>query len=309
MFTAEYFRTRLRAEAEALGSPYVVEVFLVNGHSHRVRAVRDTPQGYVLLEVYQNRADATKQPMSWDETPDTSVAHELRQVALSYDGIAEVRIDPATPRTRTLPGFATAVAFAWLALSLPRVGSAQSPAPAPAPPPVVIGAPKQIAAATLPLPAEFRDSARVLGYRNAATLETLREGSGPFTCLASDPKLNRFHVACYHQSLEPFMARGRALRAAGVTAGEKVDSVRFAEVRNGKLKMPNQPAALYSLTGPATGFDTTTGNVSGARALFVIYIPDATGKTTGLSEKPIENAPWIMFPGTPKAHIMFVPKM
>ena len=51
MFTAEYFRTRLQAEAEAMGTAYVVEVFLVNGHSHRVRAVRDTPQGYVLLEV------------------------------------------------------------------------------------------------------------------------------------------------------------------------------------------------------------------------------------------------------------------
>jgi hypothetical protein len=306
MFTAEYFRTRLRAEAEAMGSPYVVEVFLVNGHSHRVRSVRDTPQGYVLLEVYQNRADATKQSMHWDETPEPNAAQEIRQVALSYDGIAEVRIDPATPRTRTLPGFATAVLLFTLTVSASL--SAQAPNAAPAQP-VVISASKQIAAATLPLPVEFRDSARVLGYRNANTLETLRDGNGAFTCLASDPKLNRFHVACYHRSLEPFMARGRALRASGITVPEKVDSARFAEVRSGKLKMPAQPAALYSLTGPATSFDTTTGVVTGARALFVIYMPDATGKTTGLSEKPLENAPWIMFPGTPKAHVMFVPKM
>jgi hypothetical protein len=307
MFTAEYFRTRLRAEAEALGSPYVVEVFLVNGHSHRVRAIRDTPQGYVLLEVYQNRADPNKQPMHWDETPNADPSNELRQVALSYDGITEVRIDPATPRTRTLPGFAAALTIAVLALALPAIGFGQSATSSS--PPVVLSVAKQIAAAVLPLPAEFRDSARVLGYRNATTLETLREGSGPFTCLANDPKLNRFHVACYHRSLEPFMARGRALRAAGITAGEKVDSARFAEIRSGKLKIPDQPAALYSLTGPATSFDTATGAVSGARPLFVIYIPNATGKTTGLSEKPLENAPWIMFPGTPKAHIMFVPKM
>jgi len=187
-----------------------------------------------------------------------------------------------------------------------RVLSAQSTPPAS--PPVVLSASKQIAAATLPLPAEFRDSARVLGYMEPGTLETLRDGSGAFTCLASNPKVDRFHVACYHRSLEPFMARGRALRASGVT-GEKVDSVRFTEIRKKKLKMPTQPAALYSLTGPLTSFDTATGAVTGARALFVIYIPGATGKSTGLSEKPAEGTPWIMFPGTPKAHVMFVPRM
>lgn len=306
MFTAEYFRTRLQAEAEALGSPYVVEVFLVNGHSHRVRSVRDTPQGYVLLEVYQNRGDATKQSMHWDGTTEPNATQETRQVALSYDGIAEVRIDPATPRARTLPGFAQAGLLFALALAGATL-SAQQPATVAAP--VVVSASKQIASATMPLPAEFRDSARVLGYRTATTLETLREGTGPFTCLASDPKVNRFHVACYHQSLEPFMARGRALRASGITAIEKVDSARFAEIRSGKLKMPTQPAALYSLSGPPTSFDTLTGAITGARSLFVIYTPDATGKTTGLSEKPVQNAPWIMFPGTPKAHIMFVPTM
>lgn len=188
----------------------------------------------------------------------------------------------------------------------PRILTAQSP-PAGAPV-VVLGAPKQIAAATLPLPAEFRDSARVLGYSESGTLQMLREGNGEFTCLASDPKVDRFHVACYHRSLEPFMARGRALRASGIT-GERVDSARFREIKRGKLRMPTQPAALYSLTGTLSVFDTTTGAVTGARPLFVIYVPGATGKTTGLSEKPAEGTPWIMFSGTPKAHVMFVPRM
>ena len=107
MFTAEYFRTRLRAEAEATGGAYVVEVYLINGHSHRVRTIRDTPQGYVLLEVYQQRADPSKQPMSWEGAPESNPSQETRLVALSYDGIAEVRIEPALPRARTLPGFAS----------------------------------------------------------------------------------------------------------------------------------------------------------------------------------------------------------
>jgi hypothetical protein len=74
--------------------------------------------------------------------------------------------------------------------------------------------------------------------------------------------------------------------------------------------MPKQAAALYSLTGAAnSAYDTTTKTVPGARALAVIYISGATTASTGLSSRPIEGAPWIMFPGTPKAHIMLVPKM
>jgi len=184
---------------------------------------------------------------------------------------------------------------------------AQAAAPASPGPPLPEA--KQVAAAVLPLPAEFRAGARVLGYRaGSPRLVTLREGAGPFVCLASDPAVARFHVACYHQSLEPFMARGRALRAQGVT-GDRVDSTRFAEVRARKLAMPGQPAALYSLTGPAGSFDPATGAATGARQLFVIYIAGATAASTGLAAQPAEGTPWIMFPGTPKAHIMFVPRM
>jgi hypothetical protein len=109
--------------------------------------------------------------------------------------------------------------------------------------------------------------------------------------------------------MEPFMARGRQLRDQGVK-GDKVDSARFAEVRSGKLAMPKQPAALYQLTGPVSSYDPASNVASKeAKPLFVIYIPGATAASTGLSAQPMENGPWIMFPGTPKAHIMMVPKM
>ena len=164
----------------------------------------------------------------------------------------------------------------------------------------------QIAAAVLPLPADARASATVLGYGADGKLTTLRKGSGSMTCLADDPKLPAFHVACYHDSMEPFMARGRELRASGVT-GTQVDTVRFREAKAGTLKLPSHPASLYSLTGGA--FDLKTLTTPGARLLYVVYIPYATGATTGLSEKPQDNGPWIMFAGTPKAHIMFTPRM
>ena len=44
------------------------------------------------------------------------------------------------------------------------------------------------------------------------------------------------------------MLRGRELRAQGVK-DPQVDTVRFAEVKSGKLVMPKQPAAMYQLFG------------------------------------------------------------
>lgn len=166
---------------------------------------------------------------------------------------------------------------------------------------------EQIAAAVLPLPEEYRATATVLGYAPDGKLTTLRKGTGTMTCLADDPKVQQFHVACYHNAMEPFMARGRELRQSGIT-GTQVDTVRFREAKSGTLKVPTTPSSLYSLTG-GSGFDPQTKTAPGARWLYVVYIPYATSASTGLSDKPQDSAPWIMFPGTPKAHIMFTPRM
>jgi hypothetical protein len=162
---------------------------------------------------------------------------------------------------------------------------------------------QQIQAATAAAPAELRDGAGVWGYREKKLVK-LREGTNDMVCLASVPGAEKFHVACYHKLLEPFMARGRELRAQGVK-DPQVDTVRFKEITTGKLKMPQTPSALYTLTGPPNSFDAATGKVTGAKWLYVVYIPGATEKTTGITEKPATGVPWIMYPGTPKAHIMF----
>ena len=173
---------------------------------------------------------------------------------------------------------------------------------------VIPRAESQIAAATLPLPEAMRANATVLGYKSARKLERLRQGSNGMICLAHDPAdADRFHVACYHQSLEPFMARGRALRAQGVSAAQ-IDSVRFAEVKTGKIPMP-AAGALYSLTGPAGDFDEAKTAAPKSRLLFVVYVPGATQESTGLSTVPSASQPWLMLPGTPKAHIMFAGRM
>ncbi|MGH7523009.1 MAG: hypothetical protein ACREK8_01755 [Gemmatimonadales bacterium] len=190
--------------------------------------------------------------------------------------------------------------FALGLLVVPVAMPAQKPLPAA----------RQIALAVLPLPREFQADATVLGYNEAGKLVTLRAGKGVMICLASDPKdATTFHVACYQNSMEPFMARGRALRAGGANDA-KVDSVRFAEARSGRLRVPKQAAALWTLTGPWSGVNVAAGTISAAiRPLYEVYMPYATAASTGIPVQPTRNGPWLMDPGTPKAHIMFAPSM
>ena len=166
---------------------------------------------------------------------------------------------------------------------------------------------RQIAAAVSPLPQPLQKGAKVLGYDASGKLVTLRPGTNEMVCLADNPKNPRFHVSCYHQSLDAFMSRGRELRAQNIKEDE-VDSTRAREVRAKKLAMPTQPAALYQYFAARDSVDAGTGAVRGAQHLYVVYTPYATYKSTGISEAPVPGGPWIMFPGTPFAHLMISPQ-
>ncbi|NGP77507.1 hypothetical protein G3570_12740 [Balneolaceae bacterium YR4-1] len=163
---------------------------------------------------------------------------------------------------------------------------------------------KQIKAAVSAIPEGMREGAGVLGYNQESELVTLRERTNELICLADDPADDRFHVACYHYELEPFMERGRELRAEGKSSDE-VTTIRRQEIEAGKIPMPDKPMALYSLTASEEGYDYSSGTVLQARPLYVIYVPFATEKSTGIASRPIsEGAPWLMNPGDPWAHIM-----
>ncbi len=189
-----------------------------------------------------------------------------------------------------------------LTVSLPATGRAQADGSG-----LILTPAQQIAVAVTPAPVPFRADARVMGYGADGKLRELRPGSGAMICLAPDPSRQRVQAVCYHRALEPFMARGRALRSSGVD-GDQVDSVRFREIRAGRLSFPSRPAALYSITGEAGSYDPAAGTIRG-RALHVVYVRDATAASTGLPAEPGSGGPWIMNAGTAKAHIMFTPSM
>lgn len=186
-------------------------------------------------------------------------------------------------------------------LALPALAGAEAPEAVEIPP-----AADQIRGAVAPAPPDRRDGAAVLGYDETGALVELRAGTGDLVCLADDPADDRFHVACYHASLEPFMARGRELRARNVERTE-ILRIRREEIAAGQLDFPDGPAALYSLTGPLGSFDAEAQLVRGGNRVYSVYIARATAETTGLPLEPIgPGQPWLMSPGEPWAHIMIV---
>ncbi len=165
----------------------------------------------------------------------------------------------------------------------------------------------QIKGAILAAPEDKRAGAMVYGYNAKGEFVVLRKGSNEIICLADNPNQKGFSVSCYHKDLEPFMARGRELKDAGKTTQETFD-IREAEAKSGKLVMPKHASNLQVYSATEENYNAATGVVTKGSFRYVVYIPWATAESTGLPLKPeAPGMPWIMNPGTHRAHIMIDP--
>ncbi|AWW28745.1 hypothetical protein DN752_00555 [Echinicola strongylocentroti] len=165
----------------------------------------------------------------------------------------------------------------------------------------------QIKVAVLAAPEENRKGAKVYGYNAQGEFTVLREGENEMICIGDDPKQNGLSVACYQEDLEPFMQRGRELKKEGKSFREIFD-IREEEVQAGSLTMPDNGATLFVLTADEKEVDWSKGKVLDGNFRYVVYIPYATVESTGLPLKPeAPGMPWIMDPGTHRAHIMITP--
>ncbi|WP_396637147.1 hypothetical protein [Maribacter sp. R77961] len=165
----------------------------------------------------------------------------------------------------------------------------------------------QIKTAVLPAPDADKDAAMVYGYNVEGKMIVLREGTNNLVCLADDPKKEGISVSCYSKKLEPFMKRGRALTAEGKNFKEKRE-IRGMEVAKGEIQMPREPSMTYIYYGSEAGYDPDTGELEDGQFRYVIYTPFATTESTGLPDKPhAKGMPWLMDPGTFRAHIMVGP--
>ena len=165
----------------------------------------------------------------------------------------------------------------------------------------------QIETAVLAAPEDSRSGAMVYGYNDQGELVVLRKGTNNMICMADDPEFDGIKVSCYSKKLEPFMSRGRELSSDGKSEIEK-RKIRKEEVESGKLKMPDTPSTLYVFSGSTENYDKTTGKLKDGKFRYVVYIPYATAESTGLPLKPDNpGMPWLMDPGTHRAHIMISP--
>jgi hypothetical protein len=170
-----------------------------------------------------------------------------------------------------------------------------------------LSADAQIKGALMAAPAPTQTGAKVYGYNDKKEFVVLREGTNEMVCIADDPSQEGFSAACYHKDLDPFMARGRDLKKGGKNPKEILEQ-RESDVKAGTLTMPKQPTTLYVYYAPAADYNAQTGEVKNGAFRYVVYIPYATAESTGLPLKPeAPGMPWLMDPGTHRAHIMISP--
>ena len=165
----------------------------------------------------------------------------------------------------------------------------------------------QLVMAVQAAPEDKREGATVYGYDENGEIVLLKKGTNELICLSDNPDSKGINIACYHEDLDPFMARGRQLRAEGKSRSEIFD-IREEEAKGGKLQMPTNPSTLHVLSGPEAVYNADSMRVENANYRYVVYIPFATPESTGLPVRPmVPGGPWIMDPGTHKAHIMITP--
>lgn len=166
----------------------------------------------------------------------------------------------------------------------------------------------QIRSALLAAPEDQRAGAMVYGYSAQGEFVVLREGSNNMICIADNPESPGFSVACYPKDLEPFMERGRVLKNEGKSFKQIFDQ-REEEVKNEQLKMPADGTTLFVFyANDESSFNPETGEVQNGNFRYVVYIPYATPESTGLPLSPeASGMPWLMDPGTHRAHIMINP--
>lgn len=165
----------------------------------------------------------------------------------------------------------------------------------------------QIKMAVLAAPEDQRAGATVYGQDQNGDYVLLRQGTNQTVCLGDDPKREGLSVSCYHKSAQPFMARGWELRKEGKNADE-IFKARESESKAGKLQLPDSGSLLNALIAEEKDIDWATGEAKNTYTRSVVYIPWATAESTGLPLKPAApGLPWIMDPGTHRAHIMINP--
>jgi len=152
--------------------------------------------------------------------------------------------------------------------------------------------------ATLPLPEDLRDGARVIAYDEDGNRQVLREGTNMIECQVRDA--NTGFTRCYHKSL----AAEADLRAKLSAEGKEPEAISAAidEARaNGSVATAPMGSIAYRLYEDNDRL----------KLLWVVRLPNAMHEELGMSTVSQRDSslagqglPWMMREGTPSAHLM-----
>ncbi len=136
-------------------------------------------------------------------------------------------------------------------------------------------------------PPEVAKDATVVNMKADGSMETLREGHNGFTCFPDNPAT---------PGKDPMCADANAMKWAE------------SWIKHEEKPATDQPGVIYMLAGGSDISATdpwatkTEHYISSPPHWMITYPFDA--KTTGLSTKPSKTGTWIMWAGTPYAHLM-----
>jgi hypothetical protein len=152
----------------------------------------------------------------------------------------------------------------------------------------------QIAEAVSPLPDSLRAGASVVSYDARGNPQVLRAGTNSVVCHPDVVTAPGFFVRCHHKALAPQRDMEAKLFSEGKQPADVQATVQAA-IKAGTLTAAPAGTMEYVRTGETREKSTV---------LWVMMMPNATGESTGLSTAESPTAPWLMFAGTPGAHIM-----
>ena len=163
---------------------------------------------------------------------------------------------------------------------------------------LALAASDPVAHATLPLPEDLRDGARVVSYDEDGNRKVLREGSNMIECTVRNEATG--FTRCYHKSLAAESDLRAKLSAQGMGAAEISQAMLEARA-NGEIPEVPYGSLFYRLYEEEDRL----------KLLWVLRLPNATAEELGMSTASQrdpsldgEGLPWMMREGTPSAHLM-----
>lgn len=153
----------------------------------------------------------------------------------------------------------------------------------------------EIAEAVSPLPESLRAGATVLEYDAHGNSTVLRQGTNGIICSHDRPlPAMPFGVRCStevqerrHEMMEKLLAEGKT--------HEQAQAAVLSALESGKLPLPPAGTMMYAKTGKTA---------ADAKVLWIMFLPNAKAESLGLPTKQANGSPWMMFSGTPRAHVM-----